>query len=71
MKSKKLNAQSVDTSLKLARVSYKAAKYAVEKWHYSRAMPSGKLIKYGVWEDSKFIGVIIFERGANPTMALK
>lgn len=33
-------------------------------WHYSKAMPSGKLIKIGVWEDSKFIGVVLFGRGA-------
>lgn len=28
-------------------------------------MPIGKLIKIGVWENEKFIGVIIFSRGAN------
>jgi hypothetical protein len=31
-------------------------------------MPAGKLVKIGVWEDDKFIGVIIFGRGANNNM---
>lgn len=44
---------------------YKAAKYAVEHWHYSRSMPAGKVVKIGVWENSIFIGVILFSRGAN------
>jgi hypothetical protein len=28
-------------------------------------MPSGKLVHIGVWENEKFIGVVIFGRGAN------
>jgi hypothetical protein len=28
-------------------------------------MPAGKLLKYGVWENDKFIGAILFGRGAN------
>lgn len=45
--------------------SHEAAKYAVMHWHYSRRMPSGKLIKFGVWEDGEFIGVVLFGRGSN------
>ena len=45
--------------------SYKAAQYAVTHWHYSRSMPTGKLIKIGVWEDKKFIGCVLYGRGAN------
>jgi hypothetical protein len=52
-------------SLVLNWCSHAAAKYAVEHWHYSRAMPVGKLVKIGVWEESKFKGSIIFGRGAN------
>jgi hypothetical protein len=48
--------------------SYEAAKYACEYWHYSKVMPAGKLVKIGVWENSKFIGVVIFGRGANQYM---
>jgi hypothetical protein len=45
--------------------SFDAAKYAVEHWHYSHAMPAGKLAKVGVWEDGSFIGAVVFGRGAN------
>lgn len=51
--------------LKLDWCSYEAAKWAVEHWHYSRRMPSGKLVHIGVWEDSQYIGTVIFGRGAN------
>jgi hypothetical protein len=51
--------------LKLDWCSYEAAKYAVEHWHYSKSLPSGKLIKIGVWENSAFIGAVIYSRGAN------
>lgn len=44
---------------------YEAAKYAVMHWHYSKAMPSGKIIKIGAWEARVFVGAVIFSRGAN------
>ena len=52
-------------SLKLDWCSHKAALYAVKKWHYSRCLPAGKTVKIGVWEDTIFIGAIIFSLGAN------
>ena len=54
--------------LKLDWCSYKAAKFAVETWHYSKCMPSGKTVKVGVWESGRFIGAVIFGRGANCNM---
>jgi len=54
------------TDLRLDWCSYDAAKYAVEHWHYSGTMPSGKTLKIGVWEDNQFIGVVIYSRGATP-----
>lgn len=48
--------------------SHEAAKYAVETWHYSKRMPSGTLIKLGVWEDDKFVGAVIFSHGANQSI---
>jgi len=51
--------------LKIDWASYKSAKYACENWHYSGVIPVGKLVKVGVWEDGKFIGVVLFGRGAN------
>lgn len=53
------------TDLKINWATHAAAKYAVENWHYSKCMPAGKLVKVGIWEDVKFIGVVIFGRGAN------
>jgi hypothetical protein len=52
--------------LRLDWCSHEAAKYAVEKWHYSRCMPAGKLAKIGVWESDKFIGVVLYGLGASP-----
>ena len=45
--------------------SHEAAKYAVEKWHYSKTMPVGKMLHFGVWERDRFVGCVIFARGAN------
>ena len=55
--------------LKIDWATHKAAKYACENWHYSGCLPSGKLVKVGVWEEGKFIGVVLFGRGANNRMA--
>ena len=44
--------------------SHAAAKYAVEHWHYSHTMPKSKLAKLGAWENSDFIGTVIFGVGA-------
>lgn len=52
--------------LRLDWCSHEAAKYAVEKWHYSKCLPAGKIAKIGVWEDGLFIGVVLFSKGAAP-----
>lgn len=54
--------------LKLDWCSHEAAKFACEKWHYSKCLPVGKLVKIDVWEDDKFKGVIIYSRGANKSL---
>ena len=54
------------TELKLDWATYEAAKYACRHWHYSKSLPATKLVKIGVWENGKFIGVVIFSRGAAP-----
>jgi len=48
--------------------SYKAAKYAVLNWHYSKRMPGGKLNTIGVWEHGEFVGAVVFGVGANKNM---
>lgn len=54
--------------LKLDWCSHEAAKYAVEKWHYSGTMPTPPILRIGVWESEKFVGVILFSRGANKNL---
>jgi len=54
--------------LKIDWASHEAAKYACENWHYSKTIPVGKLVKVGAWENDKYIGVVIFGRGANNNM---
>lgn len=56
---------SSSATLKLKWCTYQAAAYACKNWHYSRSLPTGKTVKIGVFENDKFIGVIIFSYGAN------
>jgi len=54
--------------LKIDWASHEAAKYACLNWHYSKAVPMPPIVKIGVWEDNKFIGVVLFSRGASPML---
>lgn len=54
---------SSSPSLRLGWASGQAAKYACERWHYTRSMPSAG-VKIGVWEDGAFSGAILFGIGA-------
>jgi hypothetical protein len=58
-------------NLKIDFCSYDSALYACQYWHYSRSIPACKLFLLGVWEDNKFIGVVIFSRGASPHLLKK
>lgn len=51
--------------LKLDWCSHEAAKYAVEKWHYTGVLPPFPHVRVGVWEAKRFIGCILFSRGAS------
>lgn len=66
MGKQKLNALNVGMNLHLDWCSQKAAKYAIEHWHYSKVLPVGDSVKIGVWENNIFKGIILFSRGANP-----
>lgn len=57
------------SDLRLDWCSYDAAKFAVENWHYSERMPTGKTLKIGVWEHDEFTGCVIYSRGAAPNIA--
>lgn len=56
-------------TLKLDWCGYDAARYAVENWHYSRSLPTPPLVRIGAWENGRFIGVVIFSRGANNNLS--
>lgn len=53
-------------TLHLAWAGYDAAKFACTNWHYSRSLPSSRLMIVGVWESGEFKGVVTFSRGATP-----
>lgn len=48
--------------------THKAAKHAVETWHYSGRMTAVPLASFGVWEDGRFIGAVVFGAGANANL---
>lgn len=56
------------SDLRIDWATHAAAKYACENWHYSKCLPAGKLVKVGAWERAKFIGVVLFGRGATPNL---
>ena len=57
--------KSLSYDLRIDWATYEAAKYACTHWHYSKSIPVGKIVKVGAWEDDRFIGVVLFSRGAN------
>lgn len=59
---------SVKPDLKIDWATHKAATFACLNWHYSQRIPRFKIVKIGVWEDGKFIGVVLFSQGASPTL---
>jgi hypothetical protein len=56
------------TELVIAPCASKAARYAVEHWHYSRRMPTPPCACYGAWESGRYIGAVIFSPGASQHM---
>lgn len=58
-------------TIKISGVDHRTANYAIMNYHYSKKMPVSKLIKYGVWEDEKFIGVVLFGRGSSASLGTK
>lgn len=55
----------MSVELKIDWATHEAAKFACEKWHYTKKIPVNKLVKIGVWESKKFKGVVIFGMGAS------
>lgn len=52
--------------LRIDWATAEAARYACLNWHYSKSVPKGKVVRCGVWESGKFIGVVMFGGGATP-----
>ena len=52
--------------LRIDWATHEAAAHACTRWHYSRRMPVFGTVKVGVWEAGRFVGVVIFSRGATP-----
>lgn len=50
--------------LRLDWVAHEAARFAVTRWHYSKSLPPPPHARLGVWERGRFIGVVVFARGA-------
>jgi len=48
--------------------SHKATSFACQNWHYSKTVPIPPLVKIGVWEEDKFVGVVVFSRGASSNL---
>jgi hypothetical protein len=42
-----------------------AVRFACERFHYSRSVPTPPLVPFGVWERGDFRGVVVFSRGAS------
>lgn len=60
---------SFNGNLVINWATHELAKFACEHWHYSKCIPKSKLVKVGVWENGKFIGVVIFSYGANQNLS--
>lgn len=54
--------------LKIDWCTHQAARFAVENWHYSKRMPMPPFVRVGAWEDAKYIGCVLFARGANQNL---
>jgi hypothetical protein len=52
--------------LRIDWATAEAARYACLNWHYSKSVPKAKVVRVGVWEHGKFIGVVMFGSGATP-----
>jgi hypothetical protein len=61
--------QNIKPNLKIGWATHESSKYACENWHYSKCIPVNKLVKIGVWENKKFIGVVIYGYGTSPKIS--
>ena len=55
-------------NLKIDWASHQAAEYACKNFHYSKSIPVSPIVKVGAWEDDKYIGCVLFSRGASSNL---
>jgi hypothetical protein len=53
-------------SNKIVPASKEMEQYACRNYHYSRCLPVGRRVSFAIFEESEFIGVIIYSLGASP-----
>ena len=58
---------NTDEPLRIDWATEEAARFACEHWHYSKSIPMPPMVRIGVWEARRFIGVVLFSRGASRT----
>jgi hypothetical protein len=56
-------------NFELKYVNHKACIIACKRWHYSKSIPAGKKVSFGLFENDIFKGVIIYSMGANRYIA--
>ena len=49
--------------------SAKMIEYACKNFHYSKTVPAGRKMSFAIFEESSFVGVIVFSTGANNNIA--
>lgn len=54
---------------RIRALGHETAEAWIEKWHYSKRMPTGKNYSYGLWEDGNLYAVIVYGIGVNPYQA--
>ena len=55
-------------NLKIDWASHQAAEYACKNFHYSKSIPVPPIVKVGAWENDKYIGCVLFSRGASSNL---
>jgi hypothetical protein len=53
----------------IRKITNKTAEQWVTRWHYSRRMPTGKNICYGLYANGQLYAVIVYGIGVNPYQA--
>ena len=57
----------IDNKIQIA--TNQMVEFACKNFHYSKSVPCGRKIAYSIFEEKKFIGVIIYSLGANNNLA--